>query len=318
MHNLQWQPGQYGKGYVDEDGSVVTWVTDGPYGGPHHAEVATGDISDTAMVQRDFCGFEIGPDGTVGFSMLSNPKDPRRNQILQADPRLHNPNQDMWTFTSEEHPHAQWQQGNYGKGILFKDGTIHSWNLADNTHDGWPSHLQYYMSNVLGDPGPYASDEAILDSADRLDAMSDTSFWISPDGTVTIPGEAPHRPLERSLRKAHPDAQLEYQDWQFESSVHQGNDAAFATELRLWLDQVDEQLRATSDPTPHHDRPEDLVQQPGFVSRIKHALKPKPKTFERKTPEEEYEEQKEEWAEREDGWGWPTRNPYQEQPWRTH
>lgn len=86
-HDLQWTPGQFGKGYVEPaDGSVVTWgIGNDPYGGPHHAEMATGMIDDTAIVHRDYGAFNINPDGEVSVSIIGQ-LNPR---IFEADPRLH-------------------------------------------------------------------------------------------------------------------------------------------------------------------------------------------------------------------------------------
>jgi hypothetical protein len=301
----------------------------------------SGDVGDAPLVAREHAAFSIDPDGQVVFPIGGQQN--RVDYIKRADPRLIGPN-DEWKFANDQHPNAQWQPGSHGKGFLMNDGSMHSWNLTPNPEmqspdsDGSPSHYEYFVNNFtdkkLEDLNDYwGFNEVNNQYEDQVDA----AFLISPNGTVQYPDEAPHTRLERGLAEAHPDARLDYRDWQFSASaqlpiLHEsvpasdyhtktaGDASAFATELQLWLQEVDENNRAKTAPTPHHDDPNDLIQQPGFVSRIKRALTPKKKQFTPKpelTPEEEYEEQKEEWAENDNGWGWPTRYPYQEQPWRT-
>lgn len=339
MHDLQWTPGSHGKGYVDQDYMVHTWNTNGPYGEPHHAEKATGDMSDTAWVQREYCAFVIEPDGKIDISMLANPKDPRFDEILKADPRLHRDS--FWEFHASNSATANWTIGGHGKGYMLNDGTLHTWNIEpdfqydDPFGDGAPGHYQHFMDNlakwnmVEGPNGP----EKALNLGDlnaQYDALIKHAFWIAPDGTVRHSGAGKVPDLEAALKAHHPDAKMDYEGWQFdddgeeyidfedppymqEEARQQGRlgSSAFATELVLWLDSLNPKHQG---PTPHHDTPEQM--QTGFMSRVKRALKRKPKEEEPEVPEDEWEQMKEDWAENDDGWGWPTRYPSQPEPFR--
>jgi hypothetical protein len=86
LHDLQWEPGNYGKGLVTDD-NVVTWITDGQWGGPHHSEM----VEDSYPPEGWPHAFIINPEGGFEFSLLSDPAEGERlKEIVEtADPRLH-------------------------------------------------------------------------------------------------------------------------------------------------------------------------------------------------------------------------------------
>jgi hypothetical protein len=224
QHRLEWSPGKWGKGFIDEDGSVVSWPTDGRYGQPHHAEVFSGDMMDTYNVLQNHAGFTIDRDGTIEFPVGGQLQ--RKDYILQADPRLkHDDDREHWKFTSNET--ANWTPGQPGKGLLLNDGSIHSW-VTDHPTDGEPSHYEQYGRVVVPELSNYR------DISKHYDDNVDTAFWISPEGDVSIPDRnAPHPRLERSLKQVHPETQMDYKDWQFTASEDHPN-------RQRWLDAWDE------------------------------------------------------------------------------
>ena len=86
LHDLQWEPGNYGKGLVTDD-NVVTWITDGQWGGPHHSEM----VEDSYPPEGWPHAVIINPEGGFEFSLLSDPAEGERlKEIVEtADPRLH-------------------------------------------------------------------------------------------------------------------------------------------------------------------------------------------------------------------------------------
>lgn len=68
-----------------------------------------------------------------------------------------------------------WEPGQYGKGILTDDGTLHHWGTQDIL-DGGISHRQYMMHHGMGD------------SYDVNQKRKHRLFWIHPGGEVeTLP-----------------------------------------------------------------------------------------------------------------------------------
>lgn len=105
-HDLKWEPGQYGKGWVLADGSVWTWPVDETGRTPYHMDKSY------TMKQRGLRpmrtpeefgfqngSFEITPEGVV--HRLNRPVNPMfMEHILGADPRLKNPDDDPWRLSS--------------------------------------------------------------------------------------------------------------------------------------------------------------------------------------------------------------------------
>lgn len=80
-HDLQWDQGEEGKGWLLSDGTVRNWNVDS-YGDPHHA-----DKVDDYDSEWDNGGipFNIAPDGTAWSEHFSDDLHPG---IFEADPRL--------------------------------------------------------------------------------------------------------------------------------------------------------------------------------------------------------------------------------------
>ena len=163
-----------------------------------------------------------------------------------------------------------------------------------------------------------------------------SAFAIKPDGEIYLSPISDQSGVPQILAA---DDRLSYQpqpvdeEWQFGASNNSDNiiikresvrvsqnSSAFGTELKLWLQSLDEQLSAQEAPTPHHDTPEQVGAQ-GFFGRLKRALRPSKIEEVEEEPEEvpakdQWEDQKNQWAENDSGWGWPTKFPYEERPWR--
>jgi hypothetical protein len=115
--NLEWEPGQYGKGWVMDDGSVMTWPIDPESRMPWHMEKhkkmqSQGRepmrIKDADGFTTQTGAFQIDQDG--GVHRLGKPLEPEFiEHILNADPRLMNPygQQDPWRF-SRVIPNERW------------------------------------------------------------------------------------------------------------------------------------------------------------------------------------------------------------------
>jgi DNA-directed RNA polymerase subunit RPC12/RpoP len=130
-HQLEWEPGSYGKGLVHPDGSVQTWNTDFEGGPPHHPEMAQEHWESLPKVHRDYQAFYIEPNGGMYHSILS---DPNYDLIQQTDPRLFVKRPDLrdseWKWDSSVQPApgigrdriAQTINGDSAKGTQGKMG----------------------------------------------------------------------------------------------------------------------------------------------------------------------------------------------------
>lgn len=112
------ETGHIGKGLMDESTNdiIAEWPVD-KFGGPHHDEVCE------ALRIYDPVGIKfmlIGNDGRW--------YDPY--EMPDAD----------WNFVaSTEDSHVlNWDEGNEGKGLIFDDGRVHTWN-----EDDYPVHDEY-------------------------------------------------------------------------------------------------------------------------------------------------------------------------------
>lgn len=96
QHDLKWEPGQYGKGWVMDDGSVMTWPIDPETRLPFHMDMRDRmrEMGREPMILRDDHGwnrgngsFQIRDDGVIhrGGQPLEEKLVPH---ILKADPRL--------------------------------------------------------------------------------------------------------------------------------------------------------------------------------------------------------------------------------------
>lgn len=91
-------------------------------------------------------------------------------------------NQGEWGFTSAQHQQhvLNWTPGNTGKGIVFDNGAVHSWNTTidpldanreDNLWTGFPHHGEY-------------------EHPDINDVVPRTFFYVHPDGYAESVGHA--------------------------------------------------------------------------------------------------------------------------------
>lgn len=101
-----------------------------------------------------------------------------------------------------------WQQGQFGKGILAKDGTLHTWNTS--RQDGDPNHRRYMMESPAFGYDPYPTPE-FRGNNDH------TYFWVDPDGALFMLNKGQPENVQRILqldpRLYHP--KLDTDEWRF-------------------------------------------------------------------------------------------------------
>lgn len=122
-HQLNWEPDQHGKGIVDEQGNVHTWITPSADGYPSHPEYVEkhmllneNTFTNSPMWDR---AFQINPKGDVriyGPDIPEEPQDPDYDHqalaqaIQMADPRLRaTPQERQWTFGRVAKNDQKWQ-----------------------------------------------------------------------------------------------------------------------------------------------------------------------------------------------------------------
>ena len=172
VHQLDWVPGATGKGYVDEDGAVRTWNTDGN-GRPHHAEVQMGVPYENeaafpnayALGRMRSWPFTIGADGQFSWAWDQKRRDKPPVHPSDVDPRLESLFEDdmpgEWRFGSHTHRRVHgppetyandWTPGNYGKAIAYTNpdtGERELWHWSvgtgedGDTADHYPHHIDY-------------------------------------------------------------------------------------------------------------------------------------------------------------------------------
>ena len=188
-HQLNWTPGNEGKGLVAPDGSIHTWnVDDGQ--APHHTEYLeemgidpwhpeTGELRDDVM--DAISSFDISPEGLHHGPLGLEKVDPRLRKRPQA-----------WNFQSATQHQLGWQPGQWGKGLVH-NGSIHTWNTG--VYDGQPTHPQYAEQKLGLSPEEWLSDN-------KNNGFS-TAFQVHPDGKVRF-----WDPVDNDLRdlvqSAHP------------------------------------------------------------------------------------------------------------------
>lgn len=94
-----------------------------------------------------------------------------------------------------------WIPGNYGKGLVTPDGTLHHWNIPHL--DGNPTHRQYIMQAGMGDP--YRG---------KMNLGMFTPFWINPQGGYEIAHQA-SSDNSHIISQIDPRLRPEYQAWRF-------------------------------------------------------------------------------------------------------
>ncbi len=94
-----------------------------------------------------------------------------------------------------------WTPGQYGKGVVMPDGTLHHWNTNGPFKDGNPTHRQYVQEIGKGD---------IYTDPKRFDAH--TRFWIEPDGRYEILNNTDNAHIIESV---DPRLKTHEGDWRF-------------------------------------------------------------------------------------------------------
>jgi hypothetical protein len=132
-HQLGWQPGQYGKGFINGvygendkwlGPSVQTWPTENWDGGPTHS----------SMGGHEMC-FTMDPQGNAEYHAWTETPDQirRAHEIISgAEPRLKFTDPDEFKVAAPQPP--EWQPGVEGKGLLDWRGQLHTWQ-GDTPHE---------------------------------------------------------------------------------------------------------------------------------------------------------------------------------------
>lgn len=138
---LHWTPGHNGKGLIEMDNTVHTWNCFGAAQEPWHMEY----VQEHGLegLGRIAAFFYIDPDGGV-YNLNSGAdedEDTRLRQLLrETDPNL-NVGQGGWSFSKTadlDGDVLDWDEGNYGKGIVDRHGNVYTWN-----EDEWALHRDY-------------------------------------------------------------------------------------------------------------------------------------------------------------------------------
>ena len=128
-NDLDWVPNTPGKGMVLTSGEVYTWSDSGnPNVDLMHIQYAREHGINANEIMSVFY---IDPDGGIrawgGDTIPQNV----RQIIGEADPRL-NVGSESWKFTNLDSTDLlDWEEGNEGKGLIARDGSIYTWNDED-------------------------------------------------------------------------------------------------------------------------------------------------------------------------------------------
>ena len=251
QHQINWSPGSHGKGFVQTDGSVVTWNIDGPYGAPHHAEMMHDDIDRTPEVHRENHAFNIDPDGKFAVSFLSEDPHGAMHKILNADPRLHSeekPKDNPFVFGSVDQPslfatelksfldgHQEGEEKPSSPHHETPADTIRNLTLApDDASAEIVSASAMPTKNVLREvvePEPGTQKDWESAKRDWYD-RSDGEGWPTPRPFEPQPFDREHHLSPMQSAASEPNVFPE-DDWQSESNVpddvqvdHHATDAA--------------------------------------------------------------------------------------------
>jgi hypothetical protein len=100
-----------------------------------------------------------------------------------------------------------WEPGQYGKGLLTDDGTVHTWPTG--RQDGEPGHRRYVMETMGWDP--------YHNGVFRTGSDPNKYFWIDPKGHLEpLQGFGPeHLSQVQAVDPRIGPPQGEWSDWRF-------------------------------------------------------------------------------------------------------
>lgn len=236
-HNLEWVPGEVGRGILRRNGEVHTWHNNSPYDDNYHHDY------EHIKGFQPFEGrayFFIQPDGRY-----DGVRDAKHKQAIeQADSRLHQYDPSEWHMGSvgvqngnhnisnylEVYGPKQttpWQPGLEGKGAIL-DGQVHTWAIGqkrgpflddngyfDPHHDGIFAHARGLNSDQLYKQEHYA------------DYQNMPKFYLKGDGTIEgtpVPLNAEHEAMVQQI----PGVRGQQNDWHFGANLPQ---VAFTTAI---------------------------------------------------------------------------------------
>lgn len=197
-NEIHWQEGTPGKGLI-HDGIVETWSTlnDNP---THTEYCGTHGIDwDQVMV-----AFDISPDGGI-WSFLKDQVGPEAREIIQeADPRLNvsQASADTWHLGSDGGDILNWDEGQYGKGIIDRDGHVYTWDAEEyEVHQMWLQEhpdvmpMRYLdiepdgrvVDSGLGEPLTEMDEEVLREADPRLYVViEEHPTWNLNQGLATV------------------------------------------------------------------------------------------------------------------------------------
>lgn len=164
-HQLQWTPGNHGKGLIAPNGDVHTWNLDAEDGPPHHGDYIEGvneQTPRTFVLRNGYKGYDlfgIRPDGLYSGSLGLEKLDPRLvptdkwNFQSATDGPVQVVNVDHWHTKEDPHP-PKYLEGKLDKPFVYdpegrtvymgQPGGYHTdlWTMIPGTNpierSGWP------------------------------------------------------------------------------------------------------------------------------------------------------------------------------------
>src|ERR1039458_3688906 len=164
-HQLQWMPGNHGKGLIAPNGDVHTWNLDAEDGPPHHGDYIEGvneQTPRTFVLRNGYKGYDlfgIRPDGLYSGSLGLEKLDPRLvptdkwNFQPATDGPVQVVNVDHWHTKEDPHP-PKYLEGKLDKPFVYdpegrtvymgQPGGYHTdlWTMIPGTNpierSGWP------------------------------------------------------------------------------------------------------------------------------------------------------------------------------------
>jgi hypothetical protein len=203
-HVLNWTPGNPGSGIMDEHDNIHTWNReydpDADEYFPHHAEYV-----ERAGIAPPGSGFLIDPEGGVNqwpasFPDMEAPNQRELAKAFEVDPRLR-PTQ-TWHLGSDSGDMLNWDEGQYGKGIIDRDGHVYTWDAEEyEVHDHFLREhpeimpMRYLdiepdgrvVDSGLGEPLTEIDEEVLREADPRLYVViEEQPTWNLNQGLATL------------------------------------------------------------------------------------------------------------------------------------
>jgi hypothetical protein len=104
-----------------------------------------------------------------------------------------------------------WEPGSYGKGIMSRDGTLHTWNTW--REDGDPNHRRYMMESPSFNYDPYQP--GFRGNDDHM------YFWVDPNGNLFLLNREGDKDAVQRIQQIDPRLHREGPDanWNFTAGI---------------------------------------------------------------------------------------------------